>query len=483
MTAWDYTLLGITVIYILMIAGTVLTILHERRDPVRAVAWIAVVILIPIGGLIVFLFFGQDYRKQKIFNRKELKELSILEVFSEGQIYGIDNIDDDHINSNKHIIKLLLNSNKSLLTLDNDVKILKDGRETFAAIKEALRSAKEHIHMEFYIIDDDEIGNEIADILCEKAREGVEVRVMYDDVGSWNLSRSYISRLRQAGVKINCFLPVVFPWFTSKINYRNHRKIIVIDAKIGFTGGLNIADRYIKGTKLGVWRDTHLQIRGSAVLMLQVTFISDWYFATKELLSGSEKYFPNPALSEAAGDVALQLAVSGPDSEYATIMQAYFSAITNAQDHIYISTPYFLPNEPMLTALQVAAMSGVDVKIMLPARSDSRVVQWASRSYFTELMEAGIKIYLYNKGFNHGKIMTIDGHFCSVGTANMDDRSFKENFEITAMIYNREITEILESHLIEDEEDCTLLNLETWKNLRLHNNIKESVARLFSPLL
>lgn len=484
MDIWNYTMLGIFIVYALMIIATVYTVLHERRDPIRAVSWIAVIVLVPIGGLIVFLFFGQNYRKQKIFNRKELKELSLIEEFSKSQFIEVNSMLDQEIIENRHIIKLLLNNSKSLLTLGNQVEILLNGSATFDSIKSALKSAKRSIHLEYYIIEDDTIGNEISRILCKKAQEGVEVRVIYDDVGSWDLSREYISKLRKAGVKIHCFMPVVFPWFTSKINYRNHRKIIVVDSKIGFTGGLNIADRYIHGTKRGGWRDTHLRITGRAVNMLQITFVTDWWFATKELLSDRNKYFPQYDSQDNIRDgVAMQIAISGPDSDYATIMQAYFAAITNAKHHIYISTPYFLPNEPILTALKVAALGGIDVRIMLPARSDSKMVHWASRSYFTELLEAKVKIYLYNAGFNHSKIMTIDESFCSVGTANMDVRSFEDNFEVTAMIYDKEITSTLESQFIDDLRNCTRLNLHRWSARKHQDNFKESVARLFSPLL
>lgn len=480
MRIWEYTFSAVLVIYALMIIATVYTVLHERRDPVRAVSWIAVLVLVPVGGLIVFLFFGQSYRKQKIFSRKEVHDAQQLEKFSKLQMQTVDNITREEVVNNRDIIKLLLNNSKSLLTLDNQVGILTDGVETFDCIKAALRAAVETIHLEYYIIEDDTLGGEIADILIERARAGVEIRVIYDDVGSWSLSNRYITRLREAGIKIRCFMPVVFPWLTSKINYRNHRKIIVIDGRVGYTGGLNIADRYIHGTKRGVWRDTHMRIEGSAVQMLQMTFLTDWYFASGELLQDRALFFPE---IKVRGSVAMQVAVSGPDSDWASIMQAYFAAITRAKQHIYISTPYFLPNEPVLVALKVAALSGVDVRIMLPRESDSKMVHWASRSYFTELLEAKIKIYLFNAGFNHSKIMTIDGEFSSIGTANMDVRSFEDNFEVTAMIYDRTVTAQLEAQLAQDIRNCTRLSLTRWQKRKHKDNLKESVARLFSPLL
>ena len=276
-------------------------------------------------------------------------------------------------------------------------------------------------------------------------------------------------------------MPVVFPWLTSKINYRNHRKIVVIDGKVGYTGGLNIADRYLRGTKHGPWRDTHLKIEGTAVNMLQLTFLADWYFATGIQLKDKDKYLM--VSDDSVGDTAVQIATSGPDSDWATIMQAYFAAITKATDHIYISTPYFMPGESLLTALKVAALSGIDVRIMLPSRSDSKIVYWASRSYITELLEAKIKVYLYNKGFNHSKIITIDNRFSSIGTANMDNRSFEDNFEVTAMIYDRNMTDRLESRFLADLNGCTRLTYRRWATRSRTDMFKESVARLFSPLL
>ena len=276
-------------------------------------------------------------------------------------------------------------------------------------------------------------------------------------------------------------MPVVFPWLTSKINYRNHRKIVVIDGKVGYTGGLNIADRYLRGTKHGPWRDTHLKIEGTAVNMLQLTFLADWYFATGIQLKDKDKYLM--VSDDSVGDTAVQIATSGPDSDWATIMQAYFAAITKATDHIYISTPYFMPGESLLTALKVAALSGIDVRIMLPSRSDSKIVYWASRSYITELLEAKIKVYLYNKGFNHSKIITIDNRFSSIGTANMDNRSFEDNFEVTAMIYDRDVTDRLESRFLADLDGCTRLTYRRWATRSRTDMFKESVARLFSPLL
>lgn len=478
---WNIILIALTVLYTLMVIAIVYTVLHERRDPTKAVSWIAVVVALPVVGLVAFLFFGQNYRKQKIFSRKELKDLSVFEEISERQINTLSRINSSNITSNKDIITLLLNNSKSLLTQNNLLSILNNGDSTFSAMISDLKNAQSSIHMEYYIFVNDTLGGEIADILMERAKAGVEVRLIYDDVGSWHLKGSFINKLRKAGVHVQCFMPVVFPWLTSKVNYRNHRKIVVIDGAIGYTGGLNIADRYLHGTVDGIWRDTHLRIEGFAVHMLQVTFLTDWYFATKELLKSYAKYLPSTV--ENQGNTALQIVVSGPDSDYEAIMQAYFAAITKATSHIYISTPYFLPNQTILTAIKVAALSGVDVKILLPAKSDSKIVHWASRSYFTELLQAGIKIYLYTKGFNHSKLMTVDSGFSSVGTANMDVRSFEDNFEISAMIYDIEKTREIEVQFLKDITVSHRLTLMRWQKRKHQDNFKESVARLFSPLL
>lgn len=465
----------------LMIAATVYTVIHERRDPVRALSWIAVIMLLPFIGVGLFLFFGQDYRKQKIFNRKEIKDLKEFEQLSYKQLKIIDSYNNPDVVANRQIITLLLNNNKSLLTTNNNLEVLIDGRQTFDELIKALEGAEKSIHIEYYIFEEDGIGSQIAEILRAKARSGVEVRFIFDDVGSWDLSHKFIRSMREAGVEIHCFMPVVFPWFTSKINYRNHRKIVVIDSIIGFTGGLNVADRYIHGTRHGVWRDTHLRIEGDAAHLLQLTFLTDWYFATGLQLRDHSKYLLPTEADH--GNTAVQIATSGPDSDWATIMQAYFSAINKATDHIYISTPYFMPGESLLTALKVAALSGIDVRIMIPSRSDSKIVYWASRSYISELLDAKIKVYLYTKGFNHSKIITIDNHFSSIGTANMDNRSFEDNFEVTAMIYDHAITNTLEQQFLVDLQDSIPLQRRQWSKRSRSEQLKESVARLFSPLL
>jgi len=379
-----------------------------------------------------------------------------------------------------NIMRLLLNSSKSLLTEKNRVNVLQNGRETFDSIIAAIDGAKHHIHLEYYIIDDDHIGNLIRKLLIKKVQEGVKVRFIYDDVGCWSLPKHFVDSMSDAGIEIYSFLPVRFPLLTNKINYRNHRKIVVVDGIIGFVGGLNIADRYLQGSEeLGIWRDMHLRLEGEAVNSLQVVFLVDWYFVSDDIVKGDE-YFPTNQPDESH---FVQITASGPDSDWASIMQAYFAAIASAKSSIYISTPYFMPNEGILTALKTASLSGLDVRIMLPSRSDSKMVFWSSRSYVTELLEAGIKIYFYEKGFPHSKLLLVDEVLCSIGTANMDIRSFDQNFEVSALIYDEAITLDLQKSYLNDLQNSTEIKLETWENRPRWDSIRESVARIFSPLL
>lgn len=470
-------------VYLITVLSTAIMVVHEKRDPAKTSTWVLLLIMLPIVGLIFYIFFGQNRRKEKIFNRKGLRDLEQIESLSRSQVIKLRNQRysiSEKITSNLNIITLLLNNSKALLTEYNEVRIFQNGKEAFDSMIDALNEARESIHIQFYIISDDKIGNRIREILIEKALAGVSVRLLYDDVGSWSLPKRYIRSLQRAGVEVFPFMEVKFPMLTSKVNYRNHRKIIVVDGKVGFVGGMNIADRYIEGSKrLGKWRDTQLRIEGEAVQSLQVIFLVDWYFVSGQVITDRKKYFPGHRVESYH---PIQITASGPDSDWSSIMQAFFLAITRATHHIYISTPYFIPNESILTALKTAALSGIDVRIILPGRSDSTVVYWSSLSFVSELLEAGIKVYLYMEGFNHSKILMIDGSFASVGSANMDIRSFEDNFEIAAIIYDQQITEELEKSFLRDVRRSKRITVEEWEKRPLKNSYKEAIARLFSPL-
>lgn len=473
----------LSVIYLSVALFTIVAIIHDRRDPVKTLAWILVICLIPIGGVVLYVAVGRNHRKEKLFNRKEIEDLAQIDSLCNTQLQYLANPEynvGETIARNKSFITLLLNNNKSMLTLHNKVDILNNGKATFEALFEAIRSAKESIHLEYYIFEYDDIGSQMCKLLAERAAAGVEVRLIYDDVGSWSLKYKRVKQLRRQGIDVRRFMPVFFPWFSSKANYRNHRKIAIIDGKIGFTGGINVADRYIHGTKMGPWRDTHLRIEGEAVTSMQLLFATDWYFVSERQWLKDPKYYPKPTVTDSS---PLQIIHSGPDSDWAAIMQSYFAAIGSARKSIYVTTPYFLPNQAILTALKVASLSGKDVRIILPSRSDSKLTYWASRSYVGELLEAGVKIYFYEKGFNHSKLIIIDGEFCSVGSANLDIRSFEDNFEVTALMYDPKIAEELTGYFMADLEDSRPITLDIWEARPDLHGVYESVARLFSPLL
>ena len=473
-----------TFLFSVTIVATVILIVLENGRPTKTIAWILLMALVPLIGFLLYLFFGRNYRKNKIFTGKGLSDLSRIEDLSRNQIRELSKqnlLENRYIKAKGHIMRLLLNNSKALLTENNKAEILNNGAETFETILEDIKNARHHIHLEYYILEDDKIGNKVKDVLIDKAQQGIEVRIIFDKVGSWGLGSSYIRDLKAHGVDLHAFMPVRFPSLANKVNYRNHRKIIVIDGLIGFTGGINIADRYIEGDPdLGFWRDTHLKLEGDAVHSLQAVFLTDWYFTSERVITTSDQYFPDHNITD---KVLVQIATSGPDSDWASIMQAYFMAITTAQQYIYISTPYFMPNESILTAMKTAALGGVRVVILLPGKTDFFLYTWTTRSYLTELVEAGIEVYIYKKGFTHSKLIMVDGMFSSVGTANMDMRSFDQNFEVNALIYDVATTRQLENAFEEDLSNSERITLNTLAKRPMSARIRESAARVFTPLL
>ena len=457
-------------------------VILEKRSPFKTIAWILVLILIPIFGLVFYLFFGQEYRKQKLFSRRGVKSLRKIRRLSTKQLREIEHTDlqlNPDVLEKKNLIRLLLNNSDSLLTTGNQLHILNNGDETFNAIFKAIKSAKHHIHLEYYIFENDKIGNQIKKLLIDKSREGVEVRIIVDDVGSWDLKEWFFEELRENGIEIYPFMEVRFPRLTSRVNFRNHRKILIVDGKIGFTGGVNIADRYIHGKpKIGPWRDTHLQISGDAVATMQVVFAADWYFVINENLTG-EKYFR--PLTEENG-TAVQISASGPDSDWENIEQAYLSAILSARKYVYLTSPYLMPPQTLVSALKTAALSGVDVRIIIPEKSDAITPKWCSFSYVEQFLEAGIKIYLYQKGFIHSKTLMIDDVFSTIGTTNLDFRSLETNFEINAFIYERKFTRLMLKHFIHDLRDSHEIKLAEWEKRPWHFKLRESLAHIVSPM-
>lgn len=478
---WWITI-GSAILFIFFCFIAVVIVL-ENRNPSKTLAWLIVLTFIPIAGFFFYLMFGQNFRKKKRFRKKELADFGELQHVVDKQ-RGLDHVEHTlSSDPSRRLVNLVLRNSLSPFTMYNRMDVLTNGVETFSAIIQALDEATHHIHMQYYIWRDDAIGRDIQRILIEKARAGVEVRIIYDGVGSWRLSRSYIHELKQAGVEIYPFLPVALPVTASKVNYRNHRKIVVVDGKVAFMGGLNIGDEYLgKDPRMGFWRDTHLQVHGDAVYALQAIFFMDWAFVVGESHHRLHQrvYFP----AHSVRDIQfVQIAASGPDSEWEAIMQAYFVAVASATETVHITSPYFIPDDSILMAIKTAALSGVDVKLILPERPDYKIVYWATMSYLEELLEAGVQVFLYKKGFIHAKILIVDGLVASLGTANMDIRSFYYNFEVNALIYDKGIVRDLEADFQEDLKRSRQVTLGEIHSRPLRRKLLESSARLFSPLL
>jgi len=467
---------GITILTV------VLVLIMENRSPTKTLSWILILFFLPILGFIIYLVFGRNFRKKKIYARKEYNDYDKLKKIERSKLdhrYDISILGKERP-AVSLISRLLENNNKAFLTYHNRGEIFSDGKQAIEAIFSAIESAQKTIHLQFFIIRSDRIGNSMKDLLIKKAREGVKVRLLYDSVGSWNIGCKYVRALQKGGVETSSFSPVSFPYISSKMNYRNHRKIAIIDGNIGFLGGVNIADRYMHKDKYyGFWRDTHIRIEGEAVHPLQAIFLNDWTFATGDNQFKDEN-FPE---SDIENINPIQIISSGPDSDWESIMQGYFAMITLASKNINIVTPYLILNESMLTAIKVSALSGVRVRLIVPSKPDHHLVFWAARSYFQDLLEAGIKIYEYRKGFIHSKYITVDGHLASIGSANMDIRSFLHNLEVNAFLFSDDLTARLDRIFEEDLDDSTELTLDEHLDRSYFNRFKESLARLFSPIL
>lgn len=473
----DWLYLGIYTGFILTIIFTTIVIVLENRNPVKSLAWIVVLVFLPIGGFILYLFFGQQYRHTRMISKRKRR---ILQKMS-GNTTHISVSEPGNRLSPESLqqIKLGYQLGGTQLFVHNHIEIFTDGESKFKALIEDLNRAETFIHLQYYIFDNDTLGRTIKKILIEKARQGVKVRVLYDDVGCWKVRSRFFREMRKAGIEIRPFFKVSFPQLANKLNYRNHRKVAIIDGKIGYIGGMNIADRYCDGLSWGIWRDTHARIKGPAVYGLQSAFSIDWSFTTREFLSEACYYPP----VEETGNTDIQILTSGPLGEWKEIAISFLKAIANARECIYIQTPYFLPTDSLLKALQAAALAKVDVRLMIPSHSDSRLLQYASQSYLKEILRAGIKVYFYQGGFLHAKSLIIDNEFSSLGSTNFDFRSFDHNFEINAFLYSPETNAQMKKIFINDMRQCRRITLSRWKRRPLTTKVAESFARLMSPIL
>jgi cardiolipin synthase len=466
--------MAFNLIYVGLIVAIIVVILLDNRNPVKTLAWVLILIFLPIVGIILYLFFGQNVRRVKILSRAGLREMQKHPM----QAY-LDKDQKNEYANRQELIHFFQSVNASYPFDDNVVDIYTQGDDMLLALLCELSKAKDHIHLATYIIDDDPVGRLIKDVLLDKAKEGVEIRVMYDDVGCWRVKQAFFEEMRNAGIEARAFMKVRFPLFTSKVNYRNHRKIIVIDGKVGFIGGMNLAWRYIRGMKWGIWRDTHTRIKGRAVYNLQSTFLIDWYFSDRSLITSS-RYYP-PVQEE--GQVTTQIVTSQPVGEWQHIMQGLILAVAQAQKYFYIQTPYFLPSDTVLQVLQTAALAGIDVRIMLPQKGDNWLIDFASHSYIDDALRAGIKVYFYQPGFLHSKMMVSDDYLSTVGSTNMDFRSFEHNFEANAFMYDTATALELRRIYLTDLKHCKLLVRKEWGTRPFWHKCMESVLRLFAPLL
>lgn len=488
-------------VYILMIVSCVIVVLSENRSPIRSLAWVIALIFLPVAGLLFYLFFGRSpkslylnarHHKRKILHDQHTPKVNLAEL--------------PIPSAEKGTVRLADRLGHSPLTVNNEIEIFTNGADKFAALKKDLLAARKFILLQYYIFNDDELGREIADILIKKAEEGLNVKVLYDHVGSFSASNRFFRRMERAGVKTQPFFRVTFPQLANRINWRNHRKIVVIDGTIGYIGGMNIANRYIglRQTRVtpgmkrrlrrdprflradssrpgDAWRDTHFRLRGDIVSSLTYSFTLDWNFMAKH-----PEPMPRPAESERPqihNDLAIQLVASGPVNRWDSLSMTFLKAIGTAKKSIYIQTPYFLPTEALLTALQTAALAGTDVRIMIPRRCDSKMLQYASFSYVTQCLQAGIKVYLYDPGMIHAKTMTVDDGFTTAGSTNFDFRSFENNFECNLMIYSEDVNRRMRDIFFDDLERCTKLTYSFWKQRPLYERVLESLLRLFAPIL
>lgn len=467
------------ILLLLAYAGTIISlvavVLSENRNPVKSLAWITVLLMVPVFGVVLYIFFGRSLKNTRMITRRNRRRLRKKESFRSVDVSKLT-----LSTASRQQIKMAKTITGSIYYPGNKVEIFTDGHSKFDALIADMESAKEYIHLQYYIFTDDNTGTRVAETLMRKAREGVKVRVIYDHIGSINTKSKFFRRMTEAGVAVYPFFRVTFPAFATRINWRNHRKIAIIDGKVGYIGGMNIADRYINGVAYGIWRDTHLRITGPAVGGLQYSFAIDWNFMGQPLL---EESADTSIHNEPHFTAGIQMMTSGPTSTWSNIAMVFQKAIANAKRCVFLQTPYFLPTESLLRTLQAVALAKVDVRIMLPAKSDSAILTYASRSYIRECLLSGIKVYLYEGGMLHAKTVLVDDEFVSVGSTNFDFRSFEHNFESNVFIYSQEINRQMREIFLEDLTQCVRISPSEWNKRPRWQKIKESIFRLLSPVL
>ena len=466
------------VVYAIVIVSIIVTVLMDNRQPAKTMAWVLVLMFVPVFGIVLYIFFGQNTRKMRLMSQRSLNQLSkrqMLEFVEQRKLRLPDRY--------RSLIQLFTNQSLALPFKDNEVEFYTDGYQFFPALLQAISRARHHIHLDVYIFADDPLGRLVSDALIQKAREGVEVRVIYDDVGCWRVPHRFFERMRSAGVDVCVFMPVKFPAFTSKVNYRNHRKLCVIDGATAFIGGMNIARRYVSGRRGRPWRDTHLRLRGGAVYAVQRAFLEDWYFVDRTLIT-SRAYYPPLSATVPRNDCLAQVVTSSPVALWPDIMQGYVRILLEARRYVYIETPYFLPTEPVLFAMRTAAIAGVDIRLMVPRHADARLVELAGMSYVRKVLEAGVVVCFYEDGFNHSKLLVCDDELCTCGSSNVDFRSFENNFEANIFFYDHNMAMRMKQVFIDDLRHCTIVsNVDDLPRGSFLHRLLQSLVRLVSPLM
>ena len=469
----------ITMFFLLNLLSALSLIFIERKEPTTTWAWLIILIVLPGIGLILYLLLGQNLSRQKIFREKKLADkIKRYKLISNRELPNFDS----EINENyEDLILMNYNHSGAIYTTGNEVKTYINGEDKFRDLFNDIRAAKSFIHIEYYIFRYDDLGKALIRELHEKTKDGVEVRLVIDGMGSKRITKKIIKEIESYGIKMAIFFPGVLPHINTRINYRNHRKIVVIDGKIGYVGGFNVGNEYVnKGKQFKFWRDTHIRVKGEAVNELNKRFILDWDYAADENMGNMSMYFPNP---DVVGNVGMQIVSSGPDHMEEYIKNSYMKIINNAKNYVYIQTPYLVPDSPMMEALKISALSGVDVRIIVPGAPDHFFMEWILSANIGLLMEYGIKIYRYGNGFIHSKTIVADGEVCSIGTANLDIRSFKLNFEVNAFIYNETVAKEQEKIFLDDQLKSKLVTKEEYYKRSRSLKIKESLIRLLAPIL
>lgn len=481
-----FTSLGINymVIFLLNLVLSAIAISLERKNPTATIAWLFFMAFLPGIGFFFFLLLSQNISKRKIFKyTSEESKLYKTFLIKQARSFqeGTFRFNDPDLSSYSDMILFHNRLSESFYSQNNNIQIFTDGHDKFTSLFSDIENAKHHVHILYYIFREDDLGKKLCSLLAKKASEGIEVRVLLDHVGSRFISKRQINSLKASGCEVAFFFPSKVKYLNFQANYRNHRKIVVIDGSIGYLGGFNVGDEYIsKSKKFGFWRDTHLRIEGDSIISLQIRFFLDWRHASKKLLQISTLYIKE---SLSTGKAGVQIVSSGPDTIHEQIKQGFIKMINKATDYIFIQTPYLIPDESIMEALKIAAVSGVDVKIMIPNMPDHIFVHWASYSHMGELLPYGVKVYLFKEGFLHAKTIVVDDQISSVGTCNFDNRSFKLNFEVNAFIYDKETAVDLKSIFENDLNSCYEMTLDLYEKRSLIIKVKETVSRLFSPIL